>query len=116
MQNVTKLREMMKMTQEEFADFCGVSRTSIARYEAGGKISRSSAVKIAEACLVTVDYVLGVEHRASKDDQPTPQTIEARIISTGVDKMTKEQREQVLAVVRAMFANHPELFEEGAAR
>ena len=69
MHNVTKLREKMEMTQEEFADFCGISRTSIARYEAGGKISRSSAVKIAEACRVTVDYVLGIEQRAPMDDE-----------------------------------------------
>ena len=49
----------------------------------------------------------GVSHETG------PQTIEARIVSGGMDKMTKDQREQVLAVVKAMFANHPELFEEG---
>ena len=39
-------------------------------------------------------------------------TPEARIVSGGMDRLPKEQREQILAVVRAMFANNPDLFKE----
>ena len=39
-----------------------------------------------------------------------PQTKEARIVSGGMDKLPQEQREQILNVLRAMFSNHPELF------
>ena len=56
---ILKLRHSMKMTQEQFAEFCDISRISIARYEAGAPINRENAVKIAEACNVSVDYVLG---------------------------------------------------------
>lgn len=55
---ITLLREALKMTQEQFSEHCGVSRISIARYEAGKKISRANAEKIAAACHVPIDTVL----------------------------------------------------------
>ncbi|MBO7625744.1 MAG: helix-turn-helix transcriptional regulator, partial [Bacteroidales bacterium] len=45
------------------------------------------------------------------EDQPKTQ--EARILAKGVDKLPQEQREQALAVFRAVFANHAEDFEKG---
>jgi len=42
-----------------------------------------------------------------------PRTAEARILAKGVDQLPPEQREQALAVVRAMFAQHAEYFEKG---
>lgn len=47
------------MTQERFSEYCDVSRASIARYEAGERIDRTNAEKIASACGTTVDFVLG---------------------------------------------------------
>ena len=66
MNNVLLLRNQLCMTQDEFAEKCNVSRISIARYEAGAEINRANAVKIAAACGVPVEYVLGVEQQ--KDD------------------------------------------------
>ena len=59
MNTVFDLRNKYRMTQDEFAEFCGVSRISIARYEAGAKVSRANAEKIASACGVSVSYVIG---------------------------------------------------------
>ena len=59
MERITELRQALKMGQYEFAEHCSVSRASIARYEAGAKISRENAIKIAAACNVSVDYLLG---------------------------------------------------------
>ncbi|MBR6030199.1 MAG: helix-turn-helix transcriptional regulator [Clostridia bacterium] len=61
MNRIEELRNARRMTQFEFADFCAISRSSIARYEAGGKISRSNAEAIAAACGTTIDYVLGLD-------------------------------------------------------
>lgn len=55
---INKLRQIKGMNQDQFAEFCGVSRISIARYEAGAEISRANAKKIAAACGVSVDYLL----------------------------------------------------------
>lgn len=67
MNNVLTLRNLLSMTQDEFAEHCNVSRISIARYEAGAEINRSNALKIASACGVTVDYVLGTEQSINQD-------------------------------------------------
>jgi transcriptional regulator with XRE-family HTH domain len=66
MNNVLTLRNRLSMTQDEFAEFCNVSRISIARYEAGTEIHRANAMKIASACGVPVEYVLGIE----QNDEP----------------------------------------------
>ena len=60
MNNVRLLRDQRGMTQDEFADYCNISRMSIARYEAGELISSKSAEQIAKACNVTIDFVIGV--------------------------------------------------------
>ena len=59
MNRVLELRTRQSMSQEEFAVFCGVARSSIARFEAGENIGRASAEKIARACGVSVSVVLG---------------------------------------------------------
>lgn len=46
------------------------------------------------------------------ETESAPRTIEAKIVSFGMDQLPQEQREQILNVVRAMCANHPELFKE----
>ena len=58
MNSIRELRKRLGMTQTAFAEFCDVFIVSIARYETGQNISRSSAEKIARACQVSVDYVL----------------------------------------------------------
>lgn len=47
-------------------------------------------------------------------DENNPKTIEAKIISGGIDKMPPDQREQALNVMRAMFAQY-DYFEKGNA-
>ncbi len=65
MNNVFDLRKQKGMTQDEFAEFCDVARVSIARYESGGNVNRENAEKIAKACRVSVDWVIG---RVSEDE------------------------------------------------
>lgn len=55
---ITTLRRSMGMTQEAFAEFCDISRISIARYDAGAPISRKNAEKIAKACGISIDCLL----------------------------------------------------------
>ena len=40
-----------------------------------------------------------------------PRTVEARIVSFGMDRLPQEDRERLLAMIRAMYANCPELFD-----
>lgn len=57
MNKILELRTKLQMTQDEFAEYCGISRISIARYEAGTKISSANAKKICKACGVSLDYL-----------------------------------------------------------
>lgn len=52
-----KLRKERGMNQEQFAEFCGLSRPSISRYEAGKKISREAALKIADCCGIDINQI-----------------------------------------------------------
>ena len=73
MNRVKKLKERLGMTQEQFAEYCGISRSSIARYETGAEISRINAEKIANVCHVSIDYVLG-----KNDKEPVAKSDELR--------------------------------------
>ena len=139
MNRVLELRTRLSMTQDEFAAHCGLSRVSVARYEASGNLGRASAEKIAHACGVSVSYVLGYGDSVTNDTSPSavakpepsrggnltdedlakiasivnpnaeaPRTVEARIVSFGMDKLPAETRELILGMIRGMFANKPE--------
>lgn len=64
MNRVAQLRTSFgpQMTQEAFGEKCGLSRSSIARYESGENVSSIAAKKIAKACNVSRSYVLGDEY------------------------------------------------------
>lgn len=108
--NVTALREQKGLSQERFAELCGISRASIARYEAGDSINRANAVKIATACNVSVDYVLGIDD-TDKEPPQIPITHEAKIISAGIDKMPEADRKRILKMVELMFEQYKNYFE-----
>ena len=108
MNNVFTLRSRLGMTQDEFAEKCSVSRISIARYEAGAEINRSNAVKIASACGVSVEYVLGVETQTSEDDE-TARIREMlrrdpsyRLLFSAADKASPEHIRAAAAMLKAL--------------
>lgn len=65
---IRELRENLGMTQDAFAEFCGVARISIARYESGGTPSRSAVERISKACGISIDYLLGHGDAQKNDD------------------------------------------------
>lgn len=105
MNKVLSLRNALHMTQDEFAEYCNVSRISIARYEAGAEINRANAVKIATACGISVDELLGRESAEPDDDwfisEKSDDTI--RLFARGMSKMSPENRERLLEVAKVMF-------------
>ena len=111
MNNVLSLRTSLQMTQDEFSEYCNVSRISIARYEAGAEINRKNAVKIANACGVSIEYVIGEEKKDAESLPIAPKTIEARIVSFGMDQLPQEERERIINVLQAMYTNNPDLFK-----
>ena len=83
---------------------------TLAKYEAGRVEPGAQALaRIADALEVSTDTLLGRSDEVSKPVR-RPATVEARAVSFGMDQLSKEQREQILNVVRAMFPNHQDLF------
>ena len=127
---VIDYRKRMQISQREFARRCDLSNSYISFIENEYNPRTGKPIvptieqyqKIANGMQISVQQLFElldddspVELHYVPPDDPVPKTIEARIVSGGMDKLPKEQREQILNVVRAMFTQHPELFndEEG---
>ena len=126
MNNVRELRKKKGIQQKELALEIGVSNATVSDWEHGRKNPSGDRLRrLAEFFGVDPADVLGENQPAApvsatpETDQivqrllqqlgAQPQTYEARIVSGGMDKMPKQQREQILAGVRAMF---PGFFKE----
>lgn len=109
---IAELRKARGLNQEQLSELALLSRVTIAKYESGRVEPGAQALgRIADALDVTTDTILG----RSEEPQVAaeyPMSIEAKIISGGVDKLPKEQREQALAVMRAMFTKYSDYFKE----
>ena len=104
-------RMRMNLNQEELAELARLNRVTIAKYEAGKVEPGAQALsRIADALEITVDELLGRPVAPEKND--APRTIEARIVSFGMDNLPKEEREKILSILQTMYNNNPTLFKE----
>ena len=103
--NLLNIRTKKGETQEQVADSVGISYVSLSRYETGQRMPKMNILaRLADHFGVTVDELLGRDSTEEKQDS-TPRTIEARIVSAGMDKMSKEDREFALEMFRRAFAS-----------
>jgi len=138
MNNVRNLRMKKGIQQKELAIEIGVAPATVSDWEHGRKNPSGERLrKLSDFFGVDTLVVLGevpdpstlfvpedpavsgkseteqIIERLLKQLEAQPRTAEARILARGVDQLPPEQREQALAVVRAMFAQHSEYFEKG---
>ena len=99
---------------DDLARELGVQRSAINKYEKGivVNLKRSTIAGLCRVFCVSPSYFLDENPSPVMAETSAPQTLEARIVSGGMDKLPQEQREQILNVVRAMFIQHPELFND----
>ena len=126
-----KYREENNISQRELARRCGLSNSLISILEmgvnpqTGKKMSPDLETykKLADGMGITVQELfemldenemvsMSIGDTQKIVDEVTPQTSEARILARGIDKLPKSQREQALAVVKAMFAKYADYFTE----
>ena len=115
---IKEARKAAKLTQKELAEKLGIKVSTLSGYEIGAHDPKSNTLsQIAQIGNTPVDFLLGIDEQQEAPvidaTNYTPQTIEARIVSGGMDKLPEAQRQQILGVVRAMFANDPDLFKDG---
>jgi len=110
-EKIRDLRKERGLNQDQLAELASLNRVTIAKYESGRVEPGAHALaRIADALDVSADVLLGRSDEIPSIPE-TPKTDEAWILARGVDKLSKEQREQALAVVRAMFAQCGDIFE-----
>ena len=100
------MRMSRKMTQADLAKAINQSQSSITMYETG---RREPDFETLEALADVFNVPLAsIVSDASEplDDQP-----KIRIVSGMMEKMSEEQQDQVVNVLKAMFSNHPELLK-----
>lgn len=105
------------ITASELSRISGVGKSDISNYMKGKYLPKQDkCYLLAEALNVDAGWLMtGVEPNETNpavQEIHQPQTIEAQIVSGGMDQLPKEDREQILNVVRAMFASKPNLFKE----
>lgn len=96
--------------QKDLAEYVGAKTTTVSGWTRGVSYPRADAMeKIAMFFGIPTSKLVGSDH----DDLSFEQAAnpEIRIVSGMMEKMSKEQQEQVVNVLRAMFANHPELLK-----
>ena len=112
---VKELRKKAGIQQKELAISIGVSRPTVSEWESGKKDPSGERLKkLAEFFGVDELMILGkgiVDITQPQEPPDQPKTEEARILAKGIDKLPREQREQALAVIRAMFAKYQDYFE-----
>ena len=119
-----RLRHAMQakdMNASDLSKASGISKSLISYYLRGTYLAKQDKVYLlAKALDVDPGWLMtGYEPSLREifdtiDDEleDVPQTPEARILAKGIDKLSPEERAQALAVVKAMFAKHPEIFNE----
>ena len=112
-EKIRNRRIAMNMTMEDLGRAIGVQRSAINKYEKGlVDIKSKTLTAIANALnispLLLMDDIEGedVEQYVTE----IPQTVEARSLAKGIDKMPQAQRE---AIMNMMIGLYPGLFEKG---
>ena len=116
-----------RISASELSRLSGVNKVAISNYLNGKYLAKQDNVYLlAKALDVDPGWLMtGVEPYSWEDEyrikhremygeteSETPITSEARILAKGIDKLPKEQREQALNVIKAMFAKYSNYFEK----
>lgn len=101
-ERLKECRKAAGFTQEELADMCGTHKQNISRYETSKRDPQlDTAAVIAKVLGVSLEYL----YYGKEKNDPFPQVI---MIGRAAEKMTEEQREKMLQLLRIAF---PEEFE-----
>ena len=110
---IRDIRKKNYLNQTAFANRIGVTQGAVSQWECG--LTRPNMDQ-----LKTISLEFGVSIDDLLADEPIKdplnnsiRTPEAKIIANGIDKLPKDQREQALNVIRAMFAQYFDYFKDG---
>ena len=100
--------------QKDLADFVGAKTTTVSGWTRGISYPRADAMeKIAMFFGVPTSMLVGKNDHSELDEmmeEEIPQTVEARVLAKGIDKMPEEQRGAILTMMMGLY---PGIFEKG---
>ena len=122
----SELCDKSPMNDTAIADALNVSRQTVCSWKSGARSPKKpTVISIANYFNVDTAWLMGFDVSPEPSTHSLvnnavyagmvmaqPQTEEARILSRGIDRLSPEERAQALAVVKAMFAQHPEIFKD----
>ena len=109
---IRTMRKSRDMTQDDLGKALGQSASSITMYETGRREPDFETLEaLADIFNVPLAYLVS-DDSSDSSGVSIPQTEEARILAKGIDQLPKEQREQALSVIRAMFVKYADYFEK----
>lgn len=126
-EKIKKLRVSQGLTQTQFAKRLFVTPAAVNQWEKGvTRPDTERLMSIAKEFAIPLDYFsenpdapnyteaeLIKKHILIELEATQPKTQEAKILAQGIDRLPKEQREQALNVIKAMFSKYANYFEEG---
>ena len=106
---IRTMRKSRGLTQEDLAKAIGQSASSITMYETGRREPDFETLEsLADIFNIPLAYLVS----NNSSTEYIPRTEESRTLAKGIDQLPKEQREQALSVVRAMFEKYANFFEK----
>ena len=107
--HVTKLRREKKVTQEQLADFLGVTKAAVSKWETGQSLPDVSLLpQLAAYFDVTIDTLLGYESQLSKEQI---QKTYFELATDFADKPFEEVMEKSNSYVKQYYSCYPFLFQ-----
>ena len=116
-ERIKQARLKLGYSAEQVAAFLNVSPATVYRYENGdiSKLPSKFIKPLAEYLCVSPSWLMGWSEDQDQSQYEVPDTCttcEARIISSGIDRMPEERRKQALAIMQAAFVEYAKYFKE----
>ncbi|MCU5390537.1 helix-turn-helix domain-containing protein [Bacillus paranthracis] len=104
---VKEIRAELKLSQSQFAESIGVSKSLISLIELGRKNPSVETInKIAKKGNVSIDYIIGrTDNRSSSKNETSKVKIELNTAVDRIEKLTEDQQRFIIKMLNGMVDN-----------
>ncbi|EJG2384908.1 helix-turn-helix domain-containing protein [Kluyvera ascorbata] len=107
-QRLEEILELKKLTKSDMARICGVSAQSVNNWFVRGTIGKSSAIKLAEALGVSLEWVLGQE----VDERDGLKSDERRLLELYRQLPDDEEKQNFLRIISIRLKELDAMYEK----
>ncbi|HDU8101329.1 TPA: helix-turn-helix transcriptional regulator [Klebsiella pneumoniae] len=111
-QRLNEIIEMKRISKADIARICGVSSQSVNNWFVRGAIGKSSAIKLADALGVSLEWVLGQDVDANDGLRPD----EKRLLELYNQLPNEEEQQNMLRIVSLRLKELDELYAKYMGR